>query len=134
MAKALTRIKQVVREFKPGELLEGTVTRIFDFGAMIEVGPKQEGLVHISELAPWRVGQVEDIVSIGDRIPVMVRNIDEQGRLNLSLKSVPGRYRQDEIDRADAHPRPYPPPRRERRAPPHGNGSRLPARHRRPLR
>ena len=134
MAKALTLIKQVVREFKPGELLEGTVTRIFDFGAMIEVGPKQEGLVHISELAPWRVGQVEDIVSIGDRIPVMVRNIDEQGRLNLSLKSVPGRYRQDEIDRADAHPRPYPPPRRERRAPPHGNGSRLPARHRRPLR
>lgn len=102
MEQALTLIKQVTHEYKPGELLEGTVTRIFDFGAMVEVGPRQEGLVHISELAPWHVGQVEDIVHVGDKIPVMVRNIDEQGRLNLSLKSVPGRYSEEDIAKAEA--------------------------------
>ena len=102
MEQAVALIKQVTHEYKPGELLEGQVSRLFDFGAMVEVGPKQEGLVHISELAPWHVDRVEDIVNVGDTIPVMVRNIDEQGRLNLSLKSVPGRYSAEDIERAQA--------------------------------
>ena len=102
MERAIQLIKQATREYRPGELLEGTVTRIFNFGAMVEVGPKQEGLIHISELAPWHVGQVEDVVRTGDKIPVMVRDIDEQGRLNLSLKSVPGRYSAEDIARAEA--------------------------------
>ncbi len=102
MEQALALIRQATREYKPGEMLEGTVTRIFDFGAMVEVGPKQEGLIHISELAPWRVGRVEDVVNMGDEITVMVRNIDDQGRLNLSLKSVPGRYSAEDISRAEA--------------------------------
>ena len=132
MDEAVRRIKQVTREYKPGELLEGTVTRIFDFGAMVEVGPKQEGLVHISELAPWHVGQVEDIVRIGEQIPVMVRNIDEQGRLNLSLKNVPGRYSADDLARAGAMGpphltegagfRPRHPPRGFRSGPPRRHG------------
>ncbi|MBI4160071.1 polyribonucleotide nucleotidyltransferase [Candidatus Wolfebacteria bacterium] len=102
MEKALVLIKQITREYKPGELLEGRVSRIFDFGAMVEVGPKQEGLVHISELAPWHVARVEDVVNVGDKIPVMVKNIDEQGRLNLSLKNVPGRYSDEDIAKAEA--------------------------------
>ncbi|MDP3727362.1 MAG: S1 RNA-binding domain-containing protein, partial [bacterium] len=102
MEKALQLIRQATREYKPGELLEGTVTRIFNFGAMVEVGPKQEGLIHISELAPWRVAEVEDVVKVGDEIPVMVRDIDDQGRLNLSLKSVPGRYSAEDIEKAEA--------------------------------
>ncbi len=96
MERAVLLIKQVTRELKPGDLLEGTVSRIFDFGAMVEVGPKQEGLIHISELAPWHVARVEDIVKVGERIPVVVREIDEQGRLNLSLKDVDGRYTEEE--------------------------------------
>jgi len=99
MKKALSLIKQITREIKSGELLEGKVTRILDFGAMVEVGPRQDGLVHISELAPWRVEKVTDIVNIGDVIPVRVKNIDEQGRVNLSLKDVPGRYTEEEIAR-----------------------------------
>ena len=99
MKKALSLIKQITREIKPGELLEGRVTRILDFGAMVEVGPRQDGLVHISELAPWRVEKVTDIVNIGDVVPVRVRNIDEQGRINLSLKDVPGRYSEEEVSR-----------------------------------
>lgn len=99
MKKAMSLIKQVTRELKPGELLEGKVTRILDFGAFVEVGPRQEGLIHISELAPWHVERVTDIVNIGDVVPVRVRNIDEQGRINLSLKDVPGRYSEEEVAR-----------------------------------
>ncbi|TSC68358.1 MAG: polyribonucleotide nucleotidyltransferase [Parcubacteria group bacterium Gr01-1014_66] len=92
MNVALSLIKQITREIKPGELLEGKVTRLFEFGAMVEIGPRQEGLIHISELAPWRVERVGDIVNQGDSVTVKVKNIDEQGRINLSLKDVPGRY------------------------------------------
>jgi len=99
MKKALGLVKQITREIKLGELLEGTVTRILDFGAMVEIGPRQEGLIHISELAPWRVDKVTDIVKVGELVPVRVKSIDEQGRINLSLKDVPGRYTEKEIER-----------------------------------
>lgn len=99
MTKALALIKQVTKEIKPGELLEGKVTRLLDFGAMVEIGPRQEGLIHISELAPWRVERVTDILKVGEIVPVKVKNIDEQGRVNLSLKDVPGRYSDEEIQR-----------------------------------
>jgi len=55
---------------------------------MVEIAPKQEGLVHISELAPFRVEQVTDVVSPGDEVPVKVIGIDDQGRVNLSIKAV----------------------------------------------
>ena len=99
MKHALSLVQQVTRELKPGELLEGKVTRILDFGAMVEVGPRQEGLIHISELAPWHVERVTDILKLGDTVPAAVKNIDEQGRINLSLKDVPGRYTKEEIER-----------------------------------
>jgi len=84
--KALSWIKNLTHEVKPGEIYQGKVTRIINFGAFVEILPNQEGLVHISELASWRVNRVDDIVKIGDVIPVKVKNIDEQGRINLSLK------------------------------------------------
>ncbi len=99
MKKAMSLIKQVTREIKAGELLEGKVTRILDFGAMVEIGPRQDGLIHISELAPWHVERVTDIVNLGDILPVKVKNIDEQGRVNLSLKDVPGKYSDEEVER-----------------------------------
>ena len=84
--KAIEWIKNLTREVKAGELFQGKVTRIMDFGAFVEVLPKQEGLVHISQLAPYHVNRVEDIVNIGDTVPVKVIEIDELGRINLSLK------------------------------------------------
>ena len=84
--KALSWIKNITREVKVGELFQGRVTRILNFGAFVEILPSQEGLVHISQLANYRVEKVEDIVKIGDIIPVKVIAIDEQGRINLSLK------------------------------------------------
>ncbi|MEK7082257.1 MAG: polyribonucleotide nucleotidyltransferase [Patescibacteria group bacterium] len=124
MAQAIEEIRQITRELKAGDMVEGRVTRLLDFGAFVEVAPRQEGLIHISELAPWHVEQVTDIVEIGDRVPAMVKNIDEQGRINLSLKDVPGRYSEEEVARGSAEreqmgPRP---PRPHMR--PHG-GSRF---------
>jgi polyribonucleotide nucleotidyltransferase len=84
--RALETIEALVREVKIGEIYKGKVKRILDFGAFVEVLPGQEGLVHISKLANRRVEKVTDIVNVGDVIPVKVVEIDEQGRINLSLK------------------------------------------------
>jgi len=84
--KAVEWIKNITREVQVGEIFEGKVTRIFPFGAMVEIFPGQEGLIHISQLAFRRVDKVEDVVHVGDVVPVKVISIDEQGRVNLSLK------------------------------------------------
>lgn len=84
--KAISWIKNITREVKVGEIFQGKVKRILNFGAFAEILPGQEGLIHISQLAPWRVEKVEDVVKIGDIVPVKVISIDEQGRINLSLK------------------------------------------------
>lgn len=83
--EALTWIKNIVREVQRGEVFEGTVKRIMDFGAFVEVLPNQEGLIHISKLSPKRVNKVEDVVKMGDKVSVKVIEIDKQGRINLAL-------------------------------------------------
>ena len=77
-------IKNLTREIKAGEIFTGTVTRIMDFGAFVEILPKQEGLIHISKLAPHRVNKVTDVVNVGDQVQVKVSEIDSQGRINLT--------------------------------------------------
>ncbi|MBI4114875.1 MAG: polyribonucleotide nucleotidyltransferase [Candidatus Niyogibacteria bacterium] len=100
--KARDAIELLTHEFKPGERFLGKVTRIFEFGAMVEIAPKQEGLVHISELAPWHVRKVTDVVNPGDMIPVVIKNIDDQGRINLSHKIAnPDIAREDHPPHAD---------------------------------
>jgi polyribonucleotide nucleotidyltransferase len=87
LARAKKWVEDLTRELKAGEFFEaGKVTRILDFGAFVEVLPGQEGMVHISELAPQRVEKVTDVLKVGDIIPVVVIKIDELGRVNLSLK------------------------------------------------
>jgi len=86
--KAQQWIDNLTHEVKPGETFNAKVTRIMNFGAFAEILPGQEGLIHISELADHRVEKVEDIVKIGDVVPVKVKNIDDQGRINLSVKAV----------------------------------------------
>lgn len=87
---AVAWIKQLTREVQAGEKFSGPVTRILDFGAFVEILPKVEGLVHISEMAPYRVGKVTDIVEIGKMVNVVVKEIDSMGRLNLSMKLAEG--------------------------------------------
>ena len=68
-----------------------------DFGAFVNILPGRDGLVHISELAPWRVGKVEDIVKLGDTVNVKVIEIDDMGRVNLSMKKAEGNTYTDEM-------------------------------------
>lgn len=84
--KAVEWIKNLTREVTVGEMFQGKVTRILDFGAFVEILPKHEGLVHISEFADFRINRVEDAVEIGQTVPVKVIGIDELGRINLSVK------------------------------------------------
>ncbi|SDC61687.1 polyribonucleotide nucleotidyltransferase [Terribacillus halophilus] len=81
-------ISDIVREVEVGEVYEGTVKRIEKFGAFVELFKGKDGLVHISELAEERVGKVEDVVKIGDKLKVKVKEIDRQGRVNLSHKQL----------------------------------------------
>ncbi len=97
--KAIQWIKNLTREAKVGEKFKGKVVRIMDFGAFVEVLPGKDGLVHISELAWERVDKVEDIVKLGDEVDVVVKEIDDQGRINLSMKALlPRPERKDKTD------------------------------------
>ncbi|UOQ43011.1 polyribonucleotide nucleotidyltransferase [Halobacillus salinarum] len=87
-ATARKIIEDIVREVEVGEVYNGKVKRIEKFGAFVELFKGKEGLVHISEMAEERIGKVEDIVSLGDFIKVKVKEIDNQGRINLSRKAV----------------------------------------------
>ena len=79
-------IEDMTREYKVGEKFQGVVTRILDFGAFVKIGHNAEGLVHISEISPDRVERVTDILKEGDSVPVIVKEIDEKKRINLSIK------------------------------------------------
>ena len=86
--KAKEMIEAVVKEYKPGEVYEGEVTRLMDFGAFVRIGQGRdaEGLVHVSEVAPFRIDKISDAVKVGDKVRVMIKEIDEKGRVNLSIK------------------------------------------------
>jgi polyribonucleotide nucleotidyltransferase len=86
MDRALDIIRGLTREPEEGEVYEGPVRSIKDFGAFVEILPGTDGLVHISELAPFRVGRVEDVVSEGDTIKVRCIGIDPSGKVKLSHK------------------------------------------------
>ena len=75
-----------------GRWYTGTVRRIMDFGAFVECMPGKEGLVRIGELADYHVPTVEDVVSVGDEIMVVVLEVDRQGRVNLSRKAAMQRH------------------------------------------
>lgn len=86
MAKSM--IEALVKEYKPGESYDGEVTRMMDFGAFVRIGPGKdaEGLVHVSEVAPFRINKISDAVAIGEKVRVMIKEIDDKGRINLSIK------------------------------------------------
>jgi len=92
-------IEDLTHDYQPGEIVEGSITRLFDFGAMMDVGYGQEGLVHISELAPFRVNKVTDVVKEGDIVKAKVIVIDEKGRINLSMKQLDPNYKPEDEQR-----------------------------------
>jgi polyribonucleotide nucleotidyltransferase len=81
-------IDNLTHEVKPGEIFNARVTRLMTFGAFAEILPGQEGLIHISEFSDQRIEHIEDVAKVGDIIPVRVKLIDDQGRINLTAKNV----------------------------------------------
>jgi polyribonucleotide nucleotidyltransferase len=81
---AIEMIKNLTAEAEVGTVYHGTVTRIMNFGCFVQIVGTKEGMVHISELAPGRVNEVDDVVKVGDEIDVKVMEIDSMGRVNLS--------------------------------------------------
>jgi DNA polymerase III epsilon subunit family exonuclease len=90
--KAINWIESLTREVEIGALYLGKVTRIMGFGAFVEILPGKEGLVRIGELADYHVPTVEDVVSVGDEVMVVVTEVDRQGRVNLSRKAAMQRH------------------------------------------
>ncbi|MBI2980422.1 MAG: polyribonucleotide nucleotidyltransferase [Chloroflexi bacterium] len=86
--RAIEIIEGLTKEIEVGSVYTGKVTRILNFGAMVEILPGKEGLVHISELADYRVASVEDIVKVGDEVTVKAIDIDNLGRVNLSRRAL----------------------------------------------
>lgn len=86
--KAIKIIEGLTQEIEVGDIYTGKVTRLLNFGAMVEILPGKEGLVHISELADHHVPKVQDVVKVGDEIMVKVIEIDRLGRINLSRRAV----------------------------------------------
>ena len=84
--KAREWVENLTREVKVGEIFDARIVKIMDFGAFAEILPGQEGLIHISELSDKRVEKVGDVVKIGDIVPVKVKEIDNLGRINLSMR------------------------------------------------
>ena len=82
-------IEGLTRRVSEGELFEGAVTRVIPIGAFVEILPGKEGMIHISQLSEQRVEKVEDVVNVGDQVRVRVREIDNRGRINLTLRGVP---------------------------------------------
>ncbi len=84
--EAIKIIEEMTHEYKIGDTAEGTVVKLMDFGVFVNIGGETEGLVHISEIAPFRVEKVSDIIKEGDKVPVKIIKVDERGRLNFSIK------------------------------------------------
>lgn len=88
MKRAIATIEQLTKEVEPGEIYEGKVVRIEDFGAFVQILPNKDGMVHVSEIAWERVGRPGDVLKMGDMVKVIVKEIDQLGRVNLSIKDL----------------------------------------------
>ena len=86
--KALKMIEDIAKDIELNGIYDGTVTRIMAFGAFVDLGGGKEGLLHISKISSKRVEKVEDVLAIGDEVTVKVIEIDNQGRVNLSMRDL----------------------------------------------
>jgi polyribonucleotide nucleotidyltransferase len=98
---AIEMIRALTEEPEIGKIYTGKVVRITDFGAFVEILPGKDGLVHISQLADYRVNRVEDVVQVGDEIMVMIIDIDPEGKIRLSRQAVLEGWSAEEARAAD---------------------------------
>jgi len=86
VAEAKKIIEEITHEYKPGERFIGEVTRLMDFGAFVRIAGDTEGMIHISEIVPFRLNKVSEALAVGEKVPVVIREVDERGRINLSIR------------------------------------------------
>jgi len=86
--EALSIIRGLTKDLEAGEVYHGTVTRLMTFGAFVECLPGKEGLLHVSEVSTRRIPKVEDVFKVGDKVLVMVKEIDDMGRVNLTRRRI----------------------------------------------
>ncbi|MBU4216705.1 polyribonucleotide nucleotidyltransferase [Patescibacteria group bacterium] len=89
MTRAVAWVKDLTREFEVGEILKGKAVRFMDFGVFVELAPGRDGMVHVSNMAPYRVGKPSDVLNIGDEVYVRIAEIDDKGRVNLTMNGLP---------------------------------------------
>ena len=86
---AIDKVNSIIAEAEVGRIYQGTVARIVDFGAFVNILPGKDGLLHISQIAQERVEKVSDYLSEGEEIDVIVLDVDQRGRIKLSIKEIP---------------------------------------------
>jgi len=89
MDEAKKMIKTIATDFEAGQIFEGTVVSIKEFGAFVEFAPGKEGMVHISKISDHRINRVEDVLTLGDKVKVICMGKDKMGRMSFSIKDVP---------------------------------------------
>ena len=89
MDEAKKMIKTIATDFEAGQIFEGTVVSIKEFGAFVEFAPGKEGMVHISKISDHRINRVEDVLTLGDKVKVICLGKDKMGRMSFSIKDVP---------------------------------------------
>lgn len=99
--KALKMIEDITRQIEVNQIYEGTVTKIMPFGAFVDVGGGKEGLLHISKISKERVHKVEDVLHVGDTVTVKVIEIDDQDRINLSMKELEEKVEEKEEEKEE---------------------------------
>jgi polyribonucleotide nucleotidyltransferase len=99
---AIARIEAITAEAEVGQVYLGTVSKIVDFGAFVNIIPGKDGLVHISQIAQERVENVEDYLKEGQQVRVVVLDVDARGRIKLSMKEVPEEEGAEDSEAADA--------------------------------
>ena len=93
VSEAKRKIENLTKEYEVGERFNNAeVVKLADFGAFVKIGENTEGLVHISEIAPFRIDKVANVLSVGEKVPVVIKNIDEQDRINLSIKDADPKF------------------------------------------
>lgn len=95
--KAADIVRMITKEWKRGEKAMGEIIKIVEFGAFVALDKNTEALLHVSEIAPTRIDRVDQVLKIGEKIPVVVKDVDERGRLKLSLKDVDPNYIKNKI-------------------------------------
>jgi polyribonucleotide nucleotidyltransferase len=89
VARAVTSIEQIIREFEIGEIVSGPIIKIFEFGAIVDLGGGKDGMIHVSELKDGFVERVEDFLKLGEIVTAKIVKIDpERGKIGLSLKAL----------------------------------------------